>query len=59
MEDWIVEQQARLYALYAEVLGMQAENIYRAGMGETIAYQDEAFFEKAREMEYIANNMRR
>ena len=47
MESWLVAQYAEIEAVKAEIEGMKVLNQYRIDRGETIAYNDEAFQEKA------------
>ena len=45
--DWLLMQKAEIDALNCEIQGMIALNQHRISRGETIAYDDVAFQEKA------------
>ena len=47
MESWLLAQYAEIEAIKAEIQGMIALNQYRLSRDETIAYNDDAFQEKA------------
>lgn len=53
-DGWLLMQRAELDALNAELNGMIALNYYRISRGETIAYMEEHFQEKADEIREIA-----
>ena len=46
-DGWLLAQKAQLLSLEIEMNGMIALNQYRLSRDETIAYDDEAFQEKA------------
>ena len=52
--SWLLMQQAELMALQAEMQGMIALNQYRMSRDETIAYDESAFHETARQMRDVA-----
>lgn len=54
-QAWILAQTARLFALNAEVAGMQAENDQRKHLGESMAYVDMHFQQKADEMRALSD----
>ena len=56
---WLVAQYAEIKALSIEAKGMEALNQHRLQRGETIAYDENAFFEKAAEIRDIANMIMR
>ena len=47
----------RLYAVNAEIEGMKALNQHRLQRGQTIAYSDTTFFEKAGALNQIAKDL--
>uniref|UniRef100_A0A6M3XYJ8 Uncharacterized protein n=1 Tax=viral metagenome TaxID=1070528 RepID=A0A6M3XYJ8_9ZZZZ len=47
MESWLLAQYSEIEAIKAEIQGMVALNQYRLSRDETIAYDDNAFQEKA------------
>ena len=54
MEGWLLMQKAEIDAINAEIEGMKALNQYRVDRDETIAYDEDAFFEKATQLRSIA-----
>ena len=48
MESWLLAVQANIEAVKVEVQGMVAANQERISRGEAIAYNEEAFQEKAK-----------
>ena len=54
MEAWLLAQQIEMEAIKTEVQGMIAENQYHMGLGQGIAYGEEAFQKKADELRAIA-----
>ena len=54
MEAWLLAQQAEMEAIKVEVQGMIAENQQRINRGESIAYNDDAFQEKAEQLRGVA-----
>lgn len=59
MEPWIVAQNAQIYAVIAEIEGMKAENVQREGSGRSLAYTEDAFFEKANELRSLSDYIMR
>ena len=47
MESWLLAQYSEIEAIKAEIQGMIALNQYRISRDETIAYDGDAFQEKA------------
>ena len=56
---WLEAQVAEIMAIEIEIEGMKALNQHRLQRGETIAYDENAFFEKAAEIRDIANMIMR
>ena len=54
MESWLLAQQIEMEVIKTEVQGMIAENQYHMGLGQNVAYGEEAFQEKADELRNIA-----
>ena len=54
MESWLLAQQIEMEVIKTEVQGMIAENQYHMGLGQSVAYGEEAFQEKANELRAIA-----
>ena len=52
---WILGQTAQLFALNAEVAGMQAENDQRKVLGESMAYVEKDFQAKANEIRALSD----
>jgi hypothetical protein len=50
-----VKRLALVLSVQAEIEGMKALNTYRTGLGQGIAYTDEAFFEKAEELRILSS----
>jgi len=48
MKSWLLAMQANIEAIKVEVQGMVAANQERISRGEAIAYNEEAFQEKAK-----------
>ncbi len=48
-ESWLLELQAELLAIYADIEEMKAENQAREHLGQPIAYTGEAFHLKSNE----------
>ena len=48
-----VKQLSEVYAIQAEIEGMKVLNLYRESLGQTIAYDEESFCEKAEELRNI------
>lgn len=46
-QAWLIAQYAEIEAVKADIEGMKAANQFRIQRGETIAYDDDAFHEKA------------
>lgn len=58
MDDaWLLAQTAEIEAIKTEVYGMIALNQYRTYRGEVIAYDEEAFKDKASELRSISTNI--
>lgn len=57
METWLLAKQAEILALEAEIQGMVAENLVRVHRGESVAYNDTAFNEKAEQLRYVADQI--
>jgi len=55
MESWLLARQAEIEAIKTEVQGMIALNQYRISRDRTIAYDEDAFQEKANALYEIAN----
>lgn len=55
MEAWLIAQYAQIEAIKAEIESMKALNKYRESRGETIAYDEAAFYEKAQFLWGISN----
>ncbi len=51
---WLLAQTAEIEAIKTEVQGMVALNQYRTYRGEVIAYDEEAFQDKASELRSIS-----
>ena len=51
---WLLAQKAEIAAVETEVQGMIALNQYRISRDETIAYDDNAFQEKADELRSLS-----
>jgi hypothetical protein len=49
-----IKRLALVLAVQAEIKGMEAANEQRASIGESRAYGEEAFFEKAEELRNIS-----
>ena len=60
-EIWLLAQVeahvALMHSLISKCEGMAALNTYRIARGETIAYDDAAFFEIAEELEAVSNEL--
>ena len=56
---WLISQQAMMWSVVAEIEAMKAENIKRDRRGESLAYGENAFFDKASELHGIAGNIQR
>jgi len=54
MGSWLLAQQAEIEAIKAEIQGMIALNQYRIDRQETIAYDEDAFQEKADALRSVA-----
>ena len=54
----VLAMQAEMYQVMTTVEGMKALNQWREMRGESQAYGEEAFLEKAYSLGYIANAMR-
>ena len=52
---WLLIQKAEIDAINAEIQGMIALNQYRISRDETIAYDDNAFQDKANELRSMGN----
>ena len=52
---WLLAQKAELLALEAEMQGMIAENQQRIHAGNSLAYTDKSFNDKAAEIRGVAN----
>ncbi len=55
MNAYDVKRLALTFAIQAEIEGMKALNVYRDRRNETIAYNEEQFFEKAEELRILAS----
>jgi cytidylate kinase len=58
MEDYQIMQLGRIFASVVEAMGMQAENMQRATLGESMAYTDNDFHNMAEEIKHLANELR-
>lgn len=65
MNEGEIRQLALLYSLIAdmhatlvEVEGMKAENQQRAHLGQSMAYDDESFFQSSRNLQLTAAKMK-
>ena len=54
MDSYDVKRLALIFAIEAEIQGMIALNKYRSGLGQSIAYVDDNFFDKAEELRNLA-----
>ena len=52
-EAYLIAQKALIAAIQTEVYGMLAENTIRLSRGESLAYPEESFKEKAEELRSI------
>jgi len=60
MDDaYLFAQRCELEALLVQVEGMKAENQHRLDCGNSIAYGEDAFFEKARAIVGIGEHVMR
>jgi len=57
MEGWHIKQLALIYAEYARVLGMEAENKVREALGQSMAYSQQDFENQAANLEFLARQM--
>lgn len=55
MNNYDVKRLALVLSIQAEVAGMKALNKHRSHLGQSIAYTDEHFFEKAEELRVLAS----
>lgn len=53
-DGWLLAQKIEMEAVKTEIWGMIAENQYRVDRGETVAFMEEHFLEKAAELRSIA-----
>ena len=53
-EAYLLAKRAEILAIEAEIQAMVALNQYRLNRGETIAYDDGPFFDKAAELKSIS-----
>jgi hypothetical protein len=53
-DGWLVAQSAQILALETEVKGMEAANHERLHRGESLAYSEQAFLNKADEIRFVA-----
>ncbi len=53
----VVKQLAKAFAIQADLEGMKALNTMRTDIGESIAYGEDAFLEKAAELNTIVKEM--
>lgn len=58
MEDYQTRQIGRILASLIEAMGMQAENMQRASLGESMAYSDIDFHNIAEEIKHLTNESR-
>jgi hypothetical protein len=55
MDDaWLLAQRTKIEAIKTEIKGMEAMNMFRMYLGESLAYTDDAFNEKAEALRNIA-----
>jgi len=54
MTSYDIRRLALIFALQAEIEGMKAENTCCKNLGQSIAYNDELFFDKASELTALA-----
>ena len=57
MESWLLAQYAEIGAVKAEIESMKAANQLRIIKDETIAYAEDAFYDKAQELHGISNRI--
>ena len=55
MNAKLLEIQCRMHAVNAEVEGMKATNCQRAFIGCSMAYEDDSFIERAKELHALAD----
>jgi hypothetical protein len=65
MDEGTVRMQAQMYAyvseieaIKAEIMGMEALNQFRIGLGQGVAYVDTDFIEAAKRLEVKAEELR-
>ena len=58
MEDWQLRLQIEAMAIMARVEGMKAENMARMRRDEAVAYDEDAFFELADDLDVKDNQLR-
>lgn len=57
MDSALASLLAKMYACNARVESMKALNQHRLSLGESIAYDEEAFYNEAQQLEDIARQM--
>ena len=58
MQDYQIIQLGHILAEFTRSLGMQAENMQREQIGESMAYVDKDFYECANQIEFYAEQLR-
>lgn len=58
MEDYQIRIQSLVLAAYVEALGMQAENMQRSALGESMAYTESDFHNIAESIKSYTNILR-
>ncbi len=49
--------EIQMHRIVAEIEGMKAENLHRLNVGQSVAYGDEAFFQRAKELDDLHNHL--
>lgn len=57
MEDWQYRILIQSFAVNAEIEGMKAENQQRMACGNSVAYDEQNFIDKASELERLAREL--
>jgi len=58
MQDYQIIQIGHILESFTRVLGMQAENMQRQVEGKSMAFTEEAFESEARNISYLAEQLR-